>query len=312
MAYIVRRILVTIPVLLLITLMVFSLIHLIPGDPATVILGQEATESAKTALRHQLGLDKPLPVQYLTYLGGVLHGDLGRSLTDRTPVIQTIVQRLPVTFELSLGAFVVALLFAIPIGIISATRRGGFLDFLGTSFAFAGMSIPPFWIAIVFIIFFAVRLHWLPASGYVPFNQDPVQNIKAMIMPMVATGLRESAVLMRMLRSSLLEAFSQDYIRTARAKGLSRWVVIAKHAVRNALIPLVTSSGLLVAGLLGGVVITETIFSLPGFGRLIVQAIFERDFVTVQGAILVSAVLVILVNLIVDMSYVVLDPRIKL
>lgn len=312
MAYIVRRILVTIPVLLLITLMVFSLIHLIPGDPATVILGQEATEAAKTALRHQLGLDKPLPVQYLTYLGGVLHGDLGRSLTDRTPVIQTIVQRLPVTFELSLGAFIVALLLAIPIGIISATRRGGFLDFLGTSFAFAGMSIPPFWIAIVFIIFFAVRLHWLPASGYVPFSQDPVQNIKAMIMPMVATGLRESAVLMRMLRSSLLEAFSQDYIRTAKAKGLSRWVVIVKHAVRNALIPLVTSSGLLVAGLLGGVVITETIFSLPGFGRLIVQAIFERDFVTVQGAILVSAVLVILVNLIVDMSYVVLDPRIKL
>lgn len=311
MAFVLRRILVTIPILLLVMLMVFSLIHLIPGDPATVILGQEATNAAKVAMRHRLGLDRPLPAQFLTYLWNVLHGNLGNSLADGTPVSREILQRLPVTIELSIGAFLVALLIAIPIGILSASRRGTAADVAGTIVAFAGMSVPSFWLALLFILFFSVSHQWLPASGFTPLNQDVVANFKGMILPVVATGIREAAVLMRMMRSSLIEVLSQEYIRTARAKGLRGWVVVLKHAVRNALIPVVTSSGLLIAGLLGGVVITEQIFQLPGFGRMILDAVLARDFVTVQGAVLVAASFVILVNLIVDLAYGVLDPRIS-
>ncbi|GAC1321369.1 MAG: ABC transporter permease [Chloroflexota bacterium] len=312
MKFIIRRIIGTVPVLLLVTFMVFYLIHLIPGDVVTAILGEEATPAAKAALRHQLELDKPLPVQYASWLWRVLHGDLGRSLTDQTPVAQTIAERLPVTIELALASFLVALVIAVPAGILGATRRGRLPDYIGTIVAFAGMSIPSFWLAIMLIILFAVRLQWLPASGFVPLTQDPKVNLQAMLLPALATGFREAAVLMRMLRSSLLEVLSLEYVRTARAKGLSPRVVILGHAIRNALIPVITSSGLVVAGLLGGLVLTETIFSIPGFGRLIVSSIFTRDFVTVQGAVLVSAVMVIVVNLLVDVAYAVLDPRIRM
>lgn len=311
MAFIVRRLLLTIPVLVLVTLMVFSLIHLIPGDVATAVLGEEATPAAKAMLRHQLGLDKPLPVQYVTWLSNVLHGNLGQSLTDHSSVAVTIGQRLPVTIELALASFVVALIIAMPAGILAATQRGKISDYAATIIAFAGMSIPSFWLGIMLIIFFAVQVHLLPASGFVPLTQDPKANLQAMLLPAVATGFRESAVLMRMLRSSLLEVMGMDYVRTAKAKGLGRWVVILRHGTRNALIPVVTTSGLSIAGLLGGLVLTETIFSIPGFGRLIVQSIFDRDFITVQGAVLVSALLVILVNLLVDFAYAVLDPRIS-
>lgn len=312
MAFIMRRLILTIPTLLLVSILVFSLIHLIPGDPASVILGQEATPEAKTALRHELGLDRPLLIQYGSWLGNVLRGNLGRSLVDRTPVIDQIRQRLPATLELTLGTFIVALLIAIPAGLLSATKRGGVTDFASTLFALGGMSVPSFWLALMFIIIFAVKLQWFPASGYVPFSENPRANLQAMLLPMVATGIRESAVLMRMLRSSMLEVLHSDYIRTARGKGLGQSTVVLRHALRNALVPVVTASGLLVAGLLGGLVITETIFSIPGFGRLIVEAIFQRDFVTVQGAILVSALLVVLVNLVVDILYALIDPRIKL
>lgn len=311
MAYVLRRLALSIPTLLLVTLAVFSLIHLIPGDAATVILGQEATDEAKAALRRDLGLDRPLPVQYLTWLGNVVRGDLGNSLTDRTPVVDQIRQRLPATIELTIGTFLVALLIAVPLGILSAVRRGGIVDYLSTLLALGGMSIPSFFLAILFIILFAVKLGWLPASGYAPFSEDPAANLKAMALPVIATGIRESAVLMRMLRSSMLEVLGTEYVRVARAKGLGGGVVILRHALRNALVPVLTSSGLLVAGLLGGLVITETIFSIPGFGRLIVESIRRRDIVTVQGAILVSALLVVLVNLVVDMLYAVVDPRIK-
>lgn len=311
MTFIIRRILATIPVLFLVTLMVFSLIHLIPGDAATAVLGEEATPQAKAMLDHELGLDKPWPVQYITWLWHVLHGDLGRSLIDHTSVAQTIGQRLPVTIELALASFLVALVIAVPAGILAATYRGKFADYVSTAVAFAGMSIPPFWLAIMLIIFFAVRLRWLPASGFVPISQDPKANLQAMLLPAVATGFRESAVIMRMLRSSLLEVLGMEYIRTAKAKGVRRWTVIMRHATRNALVPVITTSGLSIAGLLGGLVLTETVFSIPGFGRLIVQAVFDRDFITVQGAVLVSALLVILVNLLVDVAYAVLDPRIS-
>lgn len=312
MAFLIRRILLTIPILVLVTVMVFSLIHLIPGDVATVVLGQEATPAAKVAMRHRLGLDKPLPVQYASWLGNVLHGNLGNSLSDGTPVGTEIKQRLPVTGELALASFIVAILIAIPTGIVSAVYRGKAVDYVATLFAFLGMSIPGFWLAMLMIILFALKLGLLPSSGYVPFTQDPGANLRAMLLPAVATGVRESAVLMRMMRSSLLEVLSQDYIRTARGKGLTRPAVIFGHSLRNAMIPVITQSGLLIAGLLGGLVITETLFSIPGFGKLIVTAIFERDFVTVQGAVLVSALLVVVVNFVVDIMYGALDPRIRI
>jgi peptide/nickel transport system permease protein len=311
MAVIVRRLLLAIPVILLVTIMVFSLLHMLPGDPVTVILGQEATPEAIAAMRTELGLDKPIVVQYLEWLGRVLQGDLGRSLVDRTPVSDLILQRLPATLELTIGTFVVAIVIAIPAGILSATRPGSWVDYSSTMFALGGMSIPHFWLGMMFIVLFAVKLGWLPASGFVPFSQDPAANLAAMIMPMVATGLRESAVLMRMMRSSLLEVMHADYIRTAYSKGLKEWTVIIRHALKNALVPVVTTSGLIVAGLLGGLVITESIFSIPGFGKLIVESIYQRDFVTVQGAILVSALLVVIVNLAVDILYTIIDPRIK-
>lgn len=311
MRFVLRRLVLSIPILLLVSIMVFSLIHLIPGDPVTYMLGQEATPEVKEALRHDLGLDRPLVVQYASWLGRVVRGDLGRSLIDRTSVSEQIRLRLPATIELAVGAFLIALLIAVPAGVLSATRRGSAVDYASTVFALGGMSLPSFWLAMMFIILFAVKLQWLPASGYVPFSENPRANLTAMLMPMVATGIRESAVLMRMLRSSMLEVLHSDYVRTAHAKGLRERVVVLRHALRNGLVPVVTASGLLVAGLLGGLVITETIFSIPGFGRLIVDAIFQRDFITVQGAILVSAVLVVAVNLVVDILLALIDPRIK-
>lgn len=312
MKYLLRRLLLAIPVVILVTIMVFSLMHLLPGDPATVILGQEATPQAVSALREELGLNQPIVVQYLTWLWGVLHGDLGRSLVDHTPVSKLILQRLPVSLELTFGTFLIATLIAIPAGIFSAARRGTWIDYSSTAFALGGMSIPHFWLGMMFIVLFAVKLGWLPASGYVPFSENPVANLSAMIMPMLATGLRESAILMRMVRSSLLEVMDADYIRTAYSKGLKERTVILHHALKNAFVPVLTVSGLMIAGLLGGLVITETIFSIPGYGKLLVDSIFTRDFVTVQGAILVSALLVVTVNLIVDLMYTVIDPRIKI
>lgn len=311
MALIIRRLLLAVPVVLLVTIMVFSLMHMLPGDPATVILGQEATPEAVEALREELGLNKPIVIQYVEWLGGVLQGNLGRSLVDHSPVSDLIMQRLPTTIELTIGTFIVAIVIAIPAGILSATRPGSWVDYSSTMFALGGMSIPHFWLGMMFIVLFAVNLGWLPASGYVPFAEDPMANLAAMIMPMVATGLREAAILMRMMRSSLLEVMHADYIRTAYSKGLKEWVVILRHALKNAMVPVVTTSGLIIAGLLGGLVITESIFSIPGFGKLIVESIYNRDFVTVQGAILVSALLVVIINLVVDILYVIIDPRIK-
>ncbi len=312
MAFLIRRLLLTLPILFIVSVVCFSLINLIPGDPATVILGPEASEQAKEQMREQLGLDKPIVVQYVDWLGGVLHGDLGKSLVDGTPVSQLILQRLPVTLELALGTFLVSLTIAVVAGILSASKRGTWVDYVSTGFALGGISIPHFWLGMMFIIIFAVYLGWLPASGYVPFFEDPAANIAVMILPVLATGLRESAELMRMLRSSLLEELGSDYVRTAFSKGLSRRVVVIRHAVRNALIPFVTASGLQIAALLGGLVVTEQVFQLPGVGRLIVESILERDYTVVQGAVLTVTIIVILINVLVDLLYAVIDPRIAL
>jgi peptide/nickel transport system permease protein len=311
MKFVVRRLLLTIPILFIVSILAFTLIHLIPGDPARVILGEEATPQAYEALRQQLNLDKPIIVQYSMWMGNVLQGNLGMSIISHVPVSQLIAQRLPATIELTIGTFLVALLIAFPTGILAAVRRGKIADYTSTFLALGGMSIPNFWLGMMAIILFSVNLGWLPASGYVPFAQDPKNNLLAMILPCLATGLRESAVLMRMLRSSLLEVVNMDFVRTAKAKGLNEYKTIVGHVLRNAMIPVVTTSGLMIAGLLGGLVITESIFSIPGFGRLIVESVYNRDYVTVQGAILVSAILVVLVNLIVDLLYAVIDPRIK-
>ena len=312
MAFLIRRVLLTLPILFIVSVVCFSLINLIPGDPATVILGPEASEQAKEQMRERLGLDKPIVVQYVDWLGGVLHGDLGESLVDGTPVSQLILQRLPVTLELALGTFLVSLTIAVVAGILSASNRGTWIDYVSTGFALGGISIPHFWLGMMFIIIFAVNLGVLPASGFVPFFEDPAANIAAMILPVFATGLRESAELTRMLRSSLLEELGSDYIRTAFSKGLTRRVVVIRHAVRNALIPFVTASGLQIAALLGGLVVTEQVFQLPGVGRLIVESILERDFTVVQGAVLTVTGIVVLINVLVDMLYAVIDPRIAL
>jgi peptide/nickel transport system permease protein len=311
-AFLIRRVLLTLPILFIVSVVCFSLINLIPGDPATVILGPEASEQAREQMRERLGLDKPIVVQYVDWLGGVLHGDLGESLVDGTPVSQLILQRLPVTLELALGTFLVSLTIAVVAGILSASNRGTWVDYVSTGFALGGISIPHFWLGMMFIIIFAVNLGVLPASGFVPFFEDPAANIAAMILPVFATGLRESAELTRMLRSSLLEELGSDYIRTAFSKGLSRRVVVIRHAVRNALIPFVTASGLQIAALLGGLVVTEQVFQLPGVGRLIVESILERDFTVVQGAVLTVTGIVVLINVLVDMLYAVIDPRIAL
>ncbi|MDP9729478.1 ABC transporter permease [Alicyclobacillus tolerans] len=312
MAYIVRRVLTAIPVLWIVSIIVFLLIHLIPGNPAQVILGQDATPTAIAALTAQLGLNKPLPIQYIQWLGQVLQGNLGKSLLDGESVNHLIMQRLPVTVELAVCTILVALLIAFPMGILAAVFRGKWLDVTALFSATVGIAVPPFWIGILFLLLFTVRVHWFPSSGYVPIWQNPLQNLQSMVLPAVATGIREAAVLMRMLRGALLDVLDMDFIRTARAKGMSGYGVIIHHALKNALIPVITTGGLQIAGLLGGLVITETIFSLPGFGSLLVQSVFSRDYTTVQGTALIAAVAVVLVNLVVDVLYSVVDPRIQL
>lgn len=310
MSNLTKRLLLSIPTLILVSMVVFSLLAVLPGDPVAAILGMESTPEAAAALRLKLGLDDPLLLQYWHWLWAVLHGDLGRSFIDNTPVAEALWQRLPVTIELALGSFAVAVVIAVPAGILSAARPNGVANAVGTFIALFGMSVPHFWLGMMFIILFAVKLGWLPASGFVPFSEDWHANLIAMIMPMVVTGLRESAILMRMVRSSLLEVLNEDYIRTAFSKGLRDWQVVLGHALRNAMIPVLTASGLMVSGMLGGLVITESIFGIPGMGKMIVDAIFARDYVTVQAGVLAATVMVVIVNLCVDLLYSVVDPRI--
>lgn len=310
-AYIVKRLVTMIPVLFFLSVIVFLLIHLIPGDPAEVILGQDATPQALEALRAQMGLNMSIPAQYLHYMGNLFQGNLGNSLLDHEAVSKLIAQRLPVTVELAVGTVIVSLLIAFPLGILAAVYRGKWEDTTALFASTIGLSVPPFWIGLLFLLFFTVKIHLFPSSGYVPIWQNFGQNISSMVLPIVATGIREAAVLLRMLRSSLLEILDQDFVRTARAKGLRGWAVIVRHALKNALIPVITTAGLQIAGLLGGLVITESIFTLPGFGSLLVSSVFSRDYPTVQGCALVVALIVLVVNLAVDLFYGLADPRIR-
>lgn len=307
-----RRLGLMIVILWLVSVIIFSLVHITPGDPALMMLGQEATPEALEALREKLGLNDPLYIQYLNWISDILQGNFGYSLKDNTPVLTVIMQKLPVTIQLTIFSFLIALLIAIPAGIISATKKGTFFDYLGTTFALSGVSIPPFFLGILLIYIFAISLGWFPPSGYVEPWVDLKKSIMLMVLPALAVGVRLSAEITRMLRSSMLEVLGADYIRTAYSKGILSFSVIIGHALKNALIPVVTVSGLQLATFLGGAVITETIFAVPGLGRLVVDAILTRDFPVVQGAVLFMAFMVIIVNFFIDILYSILDPRIKL
>lgn len=310
--FIVGRLLATIPVLLILSVAVFLMIHLTPGDPVKLMLGEDASPAAVAAIRTELGLDRPLPMQYLRWLGRLMQGDLGRSIRTHQPVIEAIVSRLPVTLELSLLSLLVALVIGLPAGVLAAIRRNSLLDIASTALALMGVSLPNFFLGILMILLFSLWLGVLPPSGYVPFLHDPLKNLKLMIMPSIALGTALAGLIARMMRSSLLETLDADYVRTARAKGLDERTVIARHALKNAMIPVVTVIGLQTGALLGGAILTETVFALPGIGRLVVDNIFARDFPMVQGVVLFLALTRVISNLVTDLIYAQLDPRISL
>lgn len=310
--YIFRRLLLTIPVLFFVSLIVFSLIALIPGDPARIMLGEEASREALEVLRRQMGLDRPMLVRYVIWMGRVVRGDLGQSVRDGRSVALTLAQKIPVTAELAVTSLLVAWVIAIPAGALAAWKRRTVVDYAATTVSLAGISIPNFWLGIMLIYLLAVNWRWLPPSGYVEPWVDLGRNLRLMIMPSVVLGTALAALVMRLLRSSMIEVLGSDYIRTARAKGLADAVLITRHAMKNAMIPVATIMGLQLGGLLGGAVITETIFAVPGVGRLAVESILTRDYPMVQGVVLFAAVAVVGVNLLVDLAYGLLDPRIRL
>jgi ABC-type dipeptide/oligopeptide/nickel transport system permease component len=301
--YLIRRLLLTIPVLLGVATLVFSLIHFIPGDPAQAMLGEEAAPEDVAQLRARLGLDRPLLVQYGSFLQGLAHGDLGVSLRNDQPVLQQIVERMPATAELAFASMAVAVIIALPLGIIAAVWRGTAVDYGAMTLSLVGISIPNFWLGPLLAIVFAVELGWLPVGGRGTFAH--------LVLPAVTLGTSLTAILARMTRASLLEELREPYVLAARAKGVSRTRAILHHAFRNSLIPIVTILGLQFGVVLTGAVITETIFAWPGIGRLLIQSISFRDYPTVQGCVLLIAVTYVGVNLITDLTYGFLDPRIR-
>jgi len=308
--FVIARLLGTLPVLVLLSIGVFLMLHLTPGDPVQIMLGQDADPQSIAALRAELGLDQPLPIQYLRWAGNVLHADLGRSIRTHQPVTEAIVSRLPVTIELSLISLLLSLLIGLPAGVLAATRRNTALDLASTGLALAGVSVPSFFLGILLILVFALWLRWLPPSGYTPLLQDPRLNLAQMCLPAIALGAALAGIVARLTRSSLLDVLGADYMRTARAKGLSEAATVLRHGLKNALLPVVTVTGLQVGTLLGGAILVETIFALPGIGRLAVDSIFARDFPIVQGVVLFLALVRVLANLVADLLYGQLDPRI--
>jgi peptide/nickel transport system permease protein len=311
LSYILRRILIAIPTLILVSIFVFMLQKLLPGDPVLVMAGEERDPEVLAYLREQYRLNDPLIVQYFHWVGNVLQGDLGMSLRTRQPVTTLIADKLPVTIQLAVMAMIFAFLIGIPAGILSAVRKGTLTDYIANFIALSGLSIPNFWLGIMLILLVSVNLGWLPASGYESLWSDPVRSIETMIMPAFVLGTALAATLMRHTRSAMLGVLQSDYVRTARAKGLRGRVVVLKHAFRNAVLPIVTLSALLFGELLAGAVLTEQIFTIPGFGKLIVDAVFNRDYAVVQGVVLCTAVGFILMNLIADVLYVLLNPRMR-
>jgi peptide/nickel transport system permease protein len=310
--FLVRRAFISAVTLLLISLIVFAGVRMIPGDPARVLAGTDADAAGLEEIREKYGLNAPLPLQYARWLGLALRGDLGESIRTRQSVTSTVARKLPITLELACLSLLVALVIAIPAGVIAAVRRNTPWDLLASGVSLCGVSVPNFWLGIMLILLVSVRLGWLPASGFVPLVEDPVANVKRMVMPALVLGTGLAAVLMRQTRNAMIEVLSADYVRTARAKGLAQMAVVMRHALRNGLIPVVTILGLQMGALMSGAVVTEQIFVLPGFGRLIVESVFTRDYPLVQGVVLITASSYVLINLLVDVSYTVLNPRIRI
>ena len=311
--YLLRRLLYVVPLLFLVTLVTFSVSLLLPGDPALAYIGEAnmRDKAMYETMRKELGLDQPVPVQYAKWLGRVLRGDLGRSIRTREPALEGLLARFPVTLHLTVAAMVIALLIAVPVGIISAVKPNSTADRMGTLLAMSGVAVPDFWLGIMLIYVFAVWLKVMPPSGYVPFALGAWPSVQSMLLPALSLGMALAAVIMRQLRSSLIEVMQQEYVTVARAKGLAELRVVGRHALKNALIPVVTVIGLQTGRLFGGAVVVETIFALPGLGRLAADSIFFRDFPMLQGVVLILALAVVLANLLTDLLYAFLDPRIR-
>jgi peptide/nickel transport system permease protein len=309
--YLVKRVATLLPTLLFVSMLIFGLQQLLPGDPAKILAGEDQDPQVVAYLRARLHLDEPLPLRYARWVGGVLQGDLGESVRNQQPVLELIQQKLPVTVELALLAMAIALAIGIPSGIVSAVGRGTAWDWAANAFALWGISTPNFWLGILMILLFSVQLGWLPASGYVSPFEDLGANLAAMIMPAFVLGNAIAAVLMRHTRSAMLQVMSADYVRTARAKGLSERTVVLKHALRNALTPIITLGALELGTLLSGAVLTEQVFTIPGFGKLVVDAVFNRDYAVVQGVVLVTASTYMLLNLLADLAYFAVNPRLR-
>ncbi len=312
-AYIIRRLLALIPTLFVASLIVFVSMRLIPGDVIDQMLAQNdvATSADRALVEEALGLDQPMYIQYFRWVGGIMRGDLGNSLWHNTPVTTQLAETLPITFQLGLLALVVALTVAVPIGIYSAMRQDTASDYIARSFSLLMLSIPSFWLGTLVMVFPSVWWRWSPPLEYTPFFQDPIQNLSHMLLPAVLLGLALSAVTMRMTRTMMLEVMRQDYIRTARAKGLAENLVIARHALRNGLIPVITLIGLQAPLLIGGAVILEQIFVVPGMGLLLLEAVFARDYPVISGIFLVTGVAILMINLLVDLTYGFLDPKVR-
>jgi peptide/nickel transport system permease protein len=309
--YVIRRLLLMIPVAFLVSVVVFSLIHLTPVDPAELILGEERTPQAVAALHHQLGLDRPLPEQYLTWVTHAMRGDLGKSIRTGEPVAQAIFERVPNTLELGIAALLWSVLLAIPLGTIAALRRGSPIDVAATGLTIAGVSVPNFVIGVILILLLSVNLRLFPPGGYTALSDSVLDNLHRLILPAITLGTVTTAINTRFMRSSMLEVLHQDYIRTARAKGASWRQVIVGHALKNALIPVVTVVGIQIGSILEGALVTETIFSWPGIGKLAIDSIFGRDYPIIQGIVLLIALSYMLANLAVDLAYSWLNPRIS-
>ena len=310
--FLIQRSLISLITLFLITVIVFAGVRMIPGDPARVMAGTEADAAGLEEIRQRYGLRDPMPVQYVKWVGRALRGDLGESIRTREPVLRLVAQKLPITLQLAAYSLLIALLIAVPVGVLAAVRRNTAWDYLASSVSLCGLSIPNFWLGIMLILLLSVRLQWLPASGFVSPFEDPWGNTQRLLMPALVLGSAAAAVLMRQTRNSMIEVLSADYIRTAYAKGLQTGVVVFRHAIRNGLIPVITIFGLQLGALIGGAVVTEQIFVVPGFGRLILEAVFTRDYPIVQAVVLITASAYVLVNLLVDVSYSLLNPRIRI
>ncbi len=310
--FLVRRLAISVVTLIVISMIVFIGVRMIPGDPARVMAGTDADAAGLEEIRAKYGLKDPIPVQYIRWAALALQGDLGRSIRTREPVASTVAKKLPITIELACLAVLIALVIAIPAGVVAAVRRNTAWDVFASAASLCGVSVPNFWLGIMLILFFAVRLGWLPASGFVPLWESPSANLQRMVMPAFVLGAALAAVLMRQTRNSMIGVLSADYIRTAYSKGLASRAVILHHAIRNSLIPVVTILGLQAGALMSGAVVTEQIFVVPGFGRLIVEAVFTRDYPLVQGVVLITASSYVLINLLVDVSYSLLDPRLRI